>query len=267
MTLTISTRGGGIDLVRLRPVGARDVGVLPGTSVGGLLIGLQLDPPEGNAKADAHQAAEGVQAAASQTGTILLGPLQSGGHVVGSLRGFVGRGGARARARAGGLLVHYVLDGSAQAYIRPREPFDRRPLPVLASPDVARSAGPGGVLALQVDGIDLRARVVATSSRFPTESGSPFLVADERSLAAALAADIPADSLPSELWLGVRRRHPPRRRRRRCAARRSRRSDHLATRGRADAAARSARARAGARARGRRAARAAARARRACSSR
>jgi hypothetical protein len=205
ITLTVSTTGGGIDLVGLHRNrgGTRYRGTLPASATGGLLIGLQFDQPEGNARADAHQAAEGVQAAASQTGTILLGPLQAGGRSVGSLRGFVGRGGAHVRVRADGLLVRYVLDGSAQAYIRPREPFDSMPLPVLASPDVARSAGPGGMLALQVDGIDLRARVVATSSRFPTETGTPFLVADERSLSAALAADSPADSLPSELWLGV----------------------------------------------------------------
>jgi hypothetical protein len=203
ITLTVSTPGGGIDLVGLHRDGPRYRGTLPASAGGGLLIGVQFDQPEGNAKADAHQAAEGVQAAASQTGTILLGSLQAGEQRVGSLRGFIGRGGAHVRVRAGGLLVRYVLDGSAQAYIRPREPFDSMPLPVLASPDVARSAGPGGVLALQVDGIDLRARVVATSSRFPTEAGAPFLVADERSLSAALAADSPADSLPSELWLGV----------------------------------------------------------------
>jgi hypothetical protein len=76
-------------------------------------------------------------------------------------------------------------------------------LPVIASPDLARSAAPGGLLSLQVNGVKLRAQIVATASRFPTETQTPFLVADQPSLSAALAADSPPDSLPSELWLGV----------------------------------------------------------------
>ena len=74
---------------------------------------------------------------------------------------------------------------------------------MLASPDVASSAGPAGLITIQVNGVNVRGRVVATSSRFPTETAAPFLVADQASLSAALAADSPSDSLPSELWLGV----------------------------------------------------------------
>ena len=37
-------------------------------------------------------------------------------------------------------------------------------------------------------------RVVATASRFPTEPDSPFVVADEAAIAAAMAADSPADA-------------------------------------------------------------------------
>ena len=203
LTLTIATRRGDIDLVSLKRAGSAYRGALPTAARGGLVIGVEFDPPEGNAKADAHQAAEGVQGAASQKGAMLLGPIRVAGRAIGDLRTFVGRGGAHARVEPGGLRASYTLNGSARAYIRPREPFDSRPLPLLASPDVARAAGPGGLLAIQVDGLNLRGRVVATASRFPTEADTPFLVADEASLAAALAADSPADSLPSELWLGV----------------------------------------------------------------
>jgi hypothetical protein len=204
LTMTVATLRGGISLVSLRPAAAGTYrAVLPSDSVGGLVIGIELDPLEGNAKADAHQAAEGVQTAAAPRGTMVLGTLRAGGRAVGSLGGFVGRGAAHVQASGATLRVRYALDGSARAYVRPREPFDTRALPVLASSDVARSAGAGGLLALQVDGIAVRARVVATASRFPTEPDGPFVVADEAAVAAALAADSPADALPSELWLGV----------------------------------------------------------------
>ncbi|HEY1480928.1 MAG TPA: FtsX-like permease family protein [Gaiellales bacterium] len=203
LTLTIATRGSDIALVSLRQAGSSFRGTLPANAVGGLVIGLQVDPPEGNAKGDAHQAAEGVQGSASERGRAVLGPLEADGKPITGLQRFVGRGRVQLRAHGDGVALGYTLDGSTRSYIRPREPFDTRALPVLASPDVARSAGPGGLLSVQVDGVNVRARVVATASRFPTETDAPFLVADQRSLSVALAADSPADSLPSELWLGV----------------------------------------------------------------
>ena len=202
--MTVATRRRGISLVSLRPAaGSTYRAVLPAGSVGGLVIGLALDPLEGNAKADAHQAAEGVQTAATPRGTMVLGTLRAGGRAIHGLAAFVGRGAAHVTSSGAWLRVRYTLDGSARAYVRPREPFDTRALPVLASPDVARSAGPGGILPLQVDGLAVRARVVATASRFPTEPEGPFVVADEAAVATAVAADSPADALPGELWLGV----------------------------------------------------------------
>jgi hypothetical protein len=203
LTLTVATRGGDIDLVGLRRDGAVYRGRLPTSASGGLVIALGMGRTEGNAYGNAHQAAEGLQQVRSGHGRLELGPLEADGVRVGDLRGFVGRGEASLRLRQGAAEVRYRLDGSAAAYVRSREPFDTRALPVIASPDVARSAGPGGMLSMQVDGVKLRARVVATASRFPTETAAPFLIADQTSLSAALAADSPADSLPSELWLGV----------------------------------------------------------------
>jgi hypothetical protein len=203
LTLTIATLRGDIDLIGLRSDGADYRGHLPASAVGGLVIGLRMGRTAGNAFGDAHQAAEGVQESASGHGTLQLGALAADGVRVGDMRGFIGRGAAKLRVQAGVARVSYILDGSAAAYIRPREPFDGRALPVIASPDIARSASPGRMLSLQVDGVKVRAHVVATASRFPTETDTPFLIADQASLSAALAADSPADSLPSELWLGV----------------------------------------------------------------
>jgi hypothetical protein len=203
LTMTVATRRGDVDLVGLQRAGSGFRGRLPASAIGGLVIALGMGRREGNAFGDAHQAAEGVQQSASGHGTLELGSLEADGLRVGDLRDFIGRGAAKLRVHAGLAEVRYTLDGSAAAYIRPREPYDTRALPVIASPDVARSSSPGGMLSVQVDGIKLRAHVVATASRFPTETETPFLIADQQSLSAALAADSPADSLPSELWLGV----------------------------------------------------------------
>ena len=203
LTLTVATPRGDIDLVPLRATGSTYRGAVPRSAAGGLVIALAFDQTEGNSRGNAHQAAEGVQVASSGKGVLELGRLEADGRPIGSLQRFIGRGNARVRVHAGATEVRFTLNGAARAYIRPREPFDTRALPVLASPDLARSAGTGRVLALQIDGVTVRARVVATSSRFPTETEAPFLVADQQSLSTAMAADSPADSLPSELWLGV----------------------------------------------------------------
>jgi hypothetical protein len=201
--VTVATRRGDIDLVGLRWDGQAFRARLPASAAGGLVIALGIGRKQGNAYGDAHQAAEGLQQSASGHGTLELGQLEADGVVVGDLRGFIGRGAAALRVHGGVAEVSYRLDGSAAAYIRSREPFDTRVLPVIASPDIARSAGPGGMLSLQVNGVRVHAHVVATASRFPTETEAPFLIADQQSLSTALAADSPADSLPSELWLGV----------------------------------------------------------------
>jgi putative ABC transport system permease protein len=89
--------------------------------------------------------------------------------------------------------------------LRPRQPFDSRPLPVVASPDVVAAAGPGGMVDLDFEPGIVHARVVAEARRFPTteDSGESFVVADEASLAAAIgASDLPA-SIPDELWLST----------------------------------------------------------------
>jgi hypothetical protein len=203
LTLTVFTREGDIELVGLQREGAVYRGRLSARAAGGLVIGLRMARREGNAFGDAHQAAEGVQESASGHGTLRLGALEANGAPVGDMRSFVGRGAATLRVRGGAAEVRYTLNGASAAYIRPREPFDGRLLPVIASRDVARSAAPGGLLSVQVGSVKLQAKVVATASRFPTETETPFLIADQESLAVALAADSAADALPSELWLGV----------------------------------------------------------------
>jgi len=67
----------------------------------------------------------------------------------------------------------------------------------------AAAAGRGHRLALTVDGVPVEAKVVGVLARFPTvpADAAGFVVADERTLAAALDAQAPGQGRPDELWL------------------------------------------------------------------
>jgi hypothetical protein len=76
---------------------------------------------------------------------------------------------------------------------------------VLVDPQTAAAAGPGGRIALTVDGLPVIARVVGVLDRFPTvdpDSGG-FVIADETTLAAALDAQLPGQGRPDELWIST----------------------------------------------------------------
>ena len=89
--------------------------------------------------------------------------------------------------------------------LRPAQPTDTRPVPVLADPQTAASAGPGGNIALTVDGLPVTARVVGVLTRFPAlpADSAGFVVADEATLAAALDAQLPGQGRPDELWIAT----------------------------------------------------------------
>jgi hypothetical protein len=89
--------------------------------------------------------------------------------------------------------------------LRPAQPADTHPVPVLADPATAASAGPGGRIALTVDGLPVIARVVGVLSRFPALPSDPagFVIADEPTLAAALDAQLPGQGRADELWIGT----------------------------------------------------------------
>jgi hypothetical protein len=90
--------------------------------------------------------------------------------------------------------------------LRPVQPTDMLPVPVLADGQTAAAAARGGRLALTVDGLPVSARVVGVLRRFPTvASGSAgFVIADGPTLAAALDAQLPGQGRPDELWISSR---------------------------------------------------------------
>ncbi len=87
--------------------------------------------------------------------------------------------------------------------LRPTQPSDTRPVPVLVDPRTAASAGPGERLELTVDELPVLARIVGILRRFPTVTAGAagFVVADQANLSSALDAQLPGQGRPDELWI------------------------------------------------------------------
>jgi hypothetical protein len=187
------------------PLGAARVGHsqlerrLPPRLAGSRLVAISIDRTAADSKIAIHQQGEGG-AVSGITGSVLLGPLTLGPAPVTDWSGWIGRGGLVAGGP--GAPVRFVITGATHPLLRPVQPSDGRPVPVMVSPDLARAAV-GGLVRLSFAGISVPGRVVAVGRRFPTVSGS-FATADETLLATALNADDPGSAVPSEMWLRAR---------------------------------------------------------------
>ncbi len=151
----------------------------------------------------------GAEESTTASGAATISPLEArtaggGTATVTGWRGFLPRAGLRVRSGARPQLSYAFTQGQTML-LRVRQPTDGRVLPVVASPDVARSAGPGGSLVLDFQDVRIPARVVAVASRFPAsdQQGEGFVVGDESWLANALDADAPGTGMPDELWLAA----------------------------------------------------------------
>jgi hypothetical protein len=109
------------------------------------------------------------------------------------------------QANSGAVAMVSFSASGTPGVLRPAQPTDTVPVPVLADPPTAAAAGPGGRMALTVDGLPVTARVVGVLSRFPTldPDSAGFVVADEATLAAALDAQLPGQGRPDELWIST----------------------------------------------------------------
>ena len=187
------------------------------------LEALELDEPTGLAITNGHQNGENPAAATQSRTRVALGPLlalQAGGRSLlrvplGAWRG-VGAAAtpapastAPAHAAPTSRRVTFTASGMP-GVLRPAQPADTHPVPVLADAQTAAAAEPGGRIALTVDGLPVIARVVGVLSRFPTlpSDAAGFVVADEATLAAALDAQLPGQGRADELWIGTG--HPDR---------------------------------------------------------
>jgi hypothetical protein len=175
------------------------------------LEALELDEPTGLAITNGHQNGENPAAATQSSTPVALGPLlawQAGGRSLrvplGAWRG-VGAAATTAPAGSGAVAIVSFATSGTPGVLRPAQPTDTHPVPVLADPQTAASAGPGGRIALTVDGLPVTARVVGVLSRFPTlpSDSAGFLIADQTTLAAALDAQLPGQGRADEIWINT----------------------------------------------------------------
>jgi hypothetical protein len=175
------------------------------------LEALELDEPTGLVITNGHQNGENPAAATQSLTRVALGPLsvlaasgQSLPVPLGAWRG-VGAAAATAPVADGAVAIVSFSASGTPGVLRPAQPTDMRPVPVLVDPQTAAAAGPDGRIALTVDGLPVIARVVGVLNRFPTvdpDSGG-FVIADEATLAAALDAQLPGQGRPDELWIST----------------------------------------------------------------
>ena len=175
------------------------------------LEALELDEPTGEAITNGHQNGENPAAATQSQARVALGPLLAlparGPSLLrvplGGWRGVGAAATASVRSDAV-AMVDFAMSG-IPGVLRPAQPTDTHPVPVLTDPQTAASAGPDGRIALTVDGLPVTARVVGVLTRFPTlpSDSAGFVVADEATLAAALDAQLPGQGRADELWIGT----------------------------------------------------------------
>jgi len=203
--LAIEDGRGRVRTVPLRPRRGRLEASLPA----GRLVGLQLALTNLEQFALAHRETE-AEVTTAPTGTIELGPLRAGPRVLSDWRGWrlpraqVSRNGRRVR------LAFTFPDTGASLTFRPSEPTDGRPIPVVASRDLASAAGGvGHRTVLDFQDVRVPARIVGVARRLPSvpaDSG-PFVLADESRLSTAMNAGAPGRGTPNEIWLAAR--HEP----------------------------------------------------------
>ena len=176
------------------------------------LEAFELDEPTGLEITNAHQNGENPAAATQFQARVALGPVQALGGagrplITTDVGGWRAVGAAAPVRRQGGgsvAVVSFATSGM-RGVLRPAQPSDALPVPVLADLQTAAALGPGGRLALTVDGLPVIARVVGTLRRLPTLAADApgFVVADEATLASALDAQLPGQGRADELWIST----------------------------------------------------------------
>ena len=174
------------------------------------LDAFEIAEPTGVQALNGHQNAENPVAATQSTTTVRLGDVSAGGRsLLGSWRGWRGVGAADVVASTSSGATLRFADSGQPGVLRPRQPSDTRPVPVVTDRATAAGAGPGAELPLTVDGEPVTARVVGTLRRFPTIAGGGpgFVIADEATLDGALDASLPGQGRTDELWIATRHPH------------------------------------------------------------
>jgi hypothetical protein len=203
-TGTITQASLGLAAARPRTARAR----LPAGSVE--LDAIELDEPTGLEATSGHQNGEDAAAATQFSIAVRVGPmlaLDAAGRPLENLSfgGWRGVDAASGVSATPTSLRLAFADSGDPGIIRPLQPSDLDPLPVLVDPGTAAAASRSRRLALTVDGLPVTARIVGVLKRFPTlPAGSAgFVIADESALAGTLDASLPGQGRPDELWIST----------------------------------------------------------------
>jgi hypothetical protein len=186
--LPLGELGGGSHAVTVR---------LPPEARGGRIVAMRLSFPQTAAFLAGHrESGTTLSVNDTSTGTIRLDPR---------FAGWLGTNGVRVR----GTTLHYVVNRAADSILRPREPLEGAPVPVLVSPALARTALAGGLLPLHVEDETIEGRVVGVAKNFPSVDGN-LVVADLPTWLTAANTIEPGTTTASEIWLDARTRpHVP----------------------------------------------------------
>jgi hypothetical protein len=181
---------------------------LPAAARGGLIVGLPVEFTSAEAFTAEHRATGTAPPLdVFRAGVLTLGAPRTTGpsgttRLKVDYRDWVGTNGSRpaGSAAANELRVRYLLTQQQLFRLRPRQPTDGSPIPVVASRTLARAAGANGVLPLYVGTASVNVRIAATAQLFPSLSGD-FVVADRSRLETALNASVPGSALADEAWV------------------------------------------------------------------
>ena len=212
LSANIRTKQGGYLVVDLgepptgRPTLAR--AWLPAAARGGLIVGFPVEFTSVEAFTAAHRATSTAPTLdVFRAGILTLGTPRVRGpnglrRLAVDYRNWVGsQGGGRTGSPAAGeLSVRYLLTQQQLLRLRPRQPTDGSPVPVIASSSLARAADDDGLLPLYVGTASVNVRIAATARFFPSVSGD-FVVGDRSRLETGLNAAVPGSALANEAWV------------------------------------------------------------------
>ena len=177
--LTLGELGRGAHTVRVH---------LPRRARGGRVVAMRLSFPQTAAFVAGHRES-GTSLSVNDTS---VGTL----HVDRRFAGWTGTNGVR----ASGTTLRYVVNRAADSIVRPREPLEGSPVPVIVSPDLARV---GSLLPLHVEDMTVQGRVVGVARHFPSVDGD-LVVADLPTWLSAANTVEPGTATASEVWLGAK---------------------------------------------------------------
>jgi hypothetical protein len=210
VTANVRTKDGAylaLDLGEARRGRTRLRAALPDAAPAGTIVGLALGRPPAESFSAAHAAAEGEAPDVFSAGRLAFGqpsistPSGSRQVPVDYRRWVAATESTPAASSAPKTLrVRYLLTQEQAFRLRPRQPTDGSPIPVIACDSLADQVGADGVIPLSLGPALVNAEIVARASLFPSLR-CPFIVADEGALETAVSAAVPGAAVADEAWI------------------------------------------------------------------